>query len=348
MGTRVLIIKLAATGDVIRTTPLIYGLKREYENSHITWVTDSSAYQLLKTNSEIDKLLIFNLESVLYLTAQQFDLVISLDKEPRAVGLSEDVMAKRKVGFCLSKFGTLDICNKESEYALRLGIDDSLKFYDNEKSYPEIIFEMCGLEYKGEGYRLDIDPGDLDYAKGLFDENGIVGDEIVVGINSGAGPVFANKAWNEECFAKLIESLNGVDVDGRKIKVVLLGGEDEREKNERIFEASGGGAVDIGCGHTVPQFSAILSLFDLIITGDTMALHIALAHSVGVVAIFGPTAQSEVDLFSMGEKVVSTIDCAPCYKTSCDKSPNCMDVVSLEEVFGAALSVLKRRVEKNK
>ncbi len=254
MGTRVLIIKLAATGDVIRTTPLIYGLKREYENPHITWVTDSSAYQLLKTNLEIDKLLIFNLESVLYLTVQEFDLVISLDKEPRALGLSGDVKAKRKVGFCLSKFGTLDIYNEESEYALRLGIDDSLKFYDNKKSYPKIIFEMCGLEYNGERYYLDIDPDDLDYAKGVFDENGIVGNEIVVGINSGAGPVFANKAWKEEGFAKLIERLNGVDVDDRKIKVALLGGKDEREKNKRIYKASGGGAVDIGCGHSVPQF----------------------------------------------------------------------------------------------
>lgn len=336
-----MIIKLAATGDVIRTTPLISGLKKRYENPHITWVTDPAAYQLLKTNREIDRFLVFNLESVLYLTVQKFDLLISLDKEPRAVGLAGNIRAKRKVGFCLSKFGTLDIYNKRSEYALRLGIDDPLKFYENEKSYPEIIFEMCGLEYKGERYRLDIDTADHDYARALFEDKGLLEGGIIVGLNIGAGPVFANKAWTEAGFVGLIDRLGSVKAGGKKIKVVLLGGEGEREKVERVHKASGKKVVDIGCGHSVSQFAAIISLLDLLITGDTMALHIALAHDVAVIAIFGPTVESEIDLFGLGRKVVTNIDCAPCYRPSCDRSPNCMDAISVEEVLEAALSVLE-------
>lgn len=340
-----MIIKLAATGDVIRTTPLISGLKKRYKNPHITWVTDPAAYRLLRTNKDIDRLFVFNLESVLYLTAQRFDILISLDKEPRGVGLAGNIRAKRKVGFCLSRFSTLDIFNKSSEYALRLGVDDPLKFYENEKSYQEIVFEMCGLDYRGERYGLDIDPADGDYAKFLFEEKGLSGDKIVVGLNIGAGPVFANKAWTEDGFVGLIERLGKVTVGGKRVKVVLLGGEDEREKVERIHKDSGKRAVEIGCSHSVSQFAAIVSLLDLLVTGDTMALHLALAFGVSVVAIFGPTVASEIDLFGLGRKVVAKIDCAPCYRPSCDRSPSCMDAISMEEVFDATLSLLAEKGE---
>ncbi len=50
MGKRILIVKLAAIGDVLRTTPLLSGLKRAYPQSHITWVADREALPLLKNN----------------------------------------------------------------------------------------------------------------------------------------------------------------------------------------------------------------------------------------------------------------------------------------------------------
>jgi heptosyltransferase-2 len=345
VGTRILIIKLAATGDVIRTTPLLSGLREKYKNPHITWVTDPAAFQLLRTNREIDRLFTFNLESVLYLTAQGFDLLISLDKEPRAVGLAGNIRAKKKAGFRLSKVGTLDIFDRRSEYALRLGIDDPLKFNENEKSYQEIVFGMCGLDYRGERYDLKIDPADGDYARSLFEEKGLSKGEITVGLNIGAGPVFVNKAWTEDGFLGLIERLGRVTVGGKKVKVVLLGGEDEREKVRRVHDASGKVAIDIGCGHSVSQFAAIVSRLDLLVTGDTMALHLALAFDVKVVAIFGPTVASEIDLFGLGRKVVTGIDCAPCYRSSCDRSPNCMDAISTGEVLDATLSLLAEKGE---
>lgn len=46
MGKRILIVKLAAIGDVLRTTPLLSGLKRAYPQSHITWVVDKEALPL--------------------------------------------------------------------------------------------------------------------------------------------------------------------------------------------------------------------------------------------------------------------------------------------------------------
>ncbi|MES2856264.1 MAG: glycosyltransferase family 9 protein, partial [Bdellovibrionota bacterium] len=53
--TRVLIIHLEALGAVMRSTALLPAIRRRFQNSHITWVTQKPADQLLKNNSMIDR-----------------------------------------------------------------------------------------------------------------------------------------------------------------------------------------------------------------------------------------------------------------------------------------------------
>src|SRR5512147_2742797 len=65
MGKRILIVKLGAIGDVLRTTPLLTGLKRAYPQSHITWVVDKEALPLLKSNPSIDRLLPFDFSALM-------------------------------------------------------------------------------------------------------------------------------------------------------------------------------------------------------------------------------------------------------------------------------------------
>ncbi|MBN2225192.1 MAG: glycosyltransferase family 9 protein [Deltaproteobacteria bacterium] len=338
MGTRVLIIKLAAIGDVIRTTSIITGLKKKYGNPHVTWITDAAAAQLLKETDGIHRLLTYDLGSILFVMSQRFDVLICLDKEPRATALACLASADEKLGFTHSPEGSLTIFNPESRYALRLGLDDPLKFHENTKSYPEIVYEACGIPYEGQDYRVALNGEDLRWAEALFREEGITpnGKRPLIGLNTGAGPVFTHKSWTRQGFAGLARSL----VQETGATVLLLGGRLEVERNRYIQEASGGVAAVIGGEQTLGQFAAMLSLLDIIVTGDTMALHLAVGLSIPTVAIFGPTSHSEVDLFGRGEKVISTIDCAPCYRSGCEKDPHCMDAISIQEVLAAILRVM--------
>ena len=84
---------------------------------------------------------------------------------------------------------------------------------------------------------------------------------------------------------------------------------------------------------TLGQFAAILSRVSLLITGDTLALHLATSHKVKIIALFGPTSATEIDLFDLGVKLVSSIDCQCCYLNDCYKSPYCMELISPELVF---------------
>src|SRR5512143_1869596 len=127
-GKRILIIKLGATGDVLRTTPLLRGLRNTCPGCHITWLTGPDALPILEGIPEIDRLLPYGYEAGLQLRHESFDQVCCFDKEPKATALAMEIQAQERIGFGMSKFGSVMPFNPNAEYAFELGINDYLKF----------------------------------------------------------------------------------------------------------------------------------------------------------------------------------------------------------------------------
>ena len=341
MGKRILIVKLAAIGDVLRTTPLLSGLKRAYPQSHITWVVDKEALSLLKNNPHIDRLLPFDLPSLLPLELETFDLVIGLEKEPRGAALASKVQAREKKGFGLGPEGNVFPLNRASEYAFFLGLSDELKFHRNQKTYPELIFEAAELDYQKDEYLLFLPPEDRAFADTFARRVGLKKGGQIIGLNTGAGDVFANKAWTLDGYLQVIRALKKLP----KTRLLLLGGPRERERNREILRKTKGAVIDTGYDNTLDQFSALVNLCDLVVTGDTTALHLAIGLKKRVLALFGPTCAQEIELYGRGEKIISPLSCVPCYRRSCSVLPNCMEAIRAGEVMkkiGALLPPLRR------
>ena len=55
----ILVVKLSAIGDVIHALPVSYAIKETYPDAKITWVVEPPAYDLLKDNPYIDKIIVF-------------------------------------------------------------------------------------------------------------------------------------------------------------------------------------------------------------------------------------------------------------------------------------------------
>jgi len=338
MGKRFLIVKLGAIGDVLRTTPLLAGLKRAYPQSHITWVVDKESLPLLKHNPLIDRLLPFDFASLLPLELETFDLILGLEKEPRGAALVSKIKATEKRGFGLAENGNVFPLNPASEYAFLLGLSDELKFHRNEKTYPELIFEIAEMKYRGEEYLLALGEEDLAFAARFAGKARFRKGETIIGLNTGAGEVFANKAWTVEGYIKLVRALK----KRPKTRLLLLGGPREKDRNRKILRQVGGAVIDGGCENTLGQFAGLVNLCDLVVTGDTTALHLAVGLRKKVAALFGPTCAQEIELYGRGEKIVSLLSCAPCYRRSCSRSPNCMEAISVEEVLRTINRLLDR------
>lgn len=325
---RILVIKLASTGDVLRTTAILPAIKDKNPNSHLTWVVNDSASGILDGNRYIERVLIYNTGSLTLLMVEEFDLVISLDKAKEAVSLAALVKAKKKYGFGVDKNGKIYPFNKESEYSFMLGVDDNLKFRENRKTYQELIFEMAKLKYKNQLPQIALDRGSLNSAKQFFAKHKLNKTDNIIGINTGAGSVFANKFLKPDRVIKLIKLLNK-NISG---KILLLGGPAEEGLHRYFSRRLGNIIIDGGCRNSLKTFSALVSRCSVVITADTLALHIATTVNVPVVALFGPTCPQEIDLYNRGIKIVTYAKCAPCYKNKCEKAYTCMDKISLDRI----------------
>jgi heptosyltransferase-2 len=332
---KILIIKLAAIGDVLRTTPLLYGIKNLYHKSHITWITDSSSVDVLKNNPFIDKILTYDQGNVLRLQIEEFNVLYSLDKEIRATALAEMVKAKEKKGFSFHKKGNIYPLNDEALYAFRLGIDDELKFKINQKTYQEIIFQACNMSYEKNEYIFNLLPEEIEEGKNYFYELGIREHDIVIGLNTGAGHVYATKKWSPEGFIELAHKLHN---NISNIKILLLGGPDEIERNSIIKEKAP--VIDTGHNNSLRRFASIINNCHLVVTGDTLAMHLAIAQKIPVVTFFGPTCPQEIELYGRGKKIIANHECLPCYKSECIRKVSCLYKMNSEEVYTSVMELL--------
>ncbi|MBN2445165.1 MAG: glycosyltransferase family 9 protein [Phycisphaerae bacterium] len=330
MGYRILIVKLAALGDVIRTTAVLPALKEHWPQSHITWVTYDDGARMLCNHPRIDRLMTYSAETCCQLEVERFDLCLSLDKATSAAALAMRVDATERRGFGLSRHGTIYPLNPECVDAFLLGLDDQRKFQMNTKSHQQLMFDSIGLPYSGERYRLAPSEAARERARLVWERHGIRDGVTVVGLNTGAGDMFANKTWPPRRFAELARAITR----DKPWRVALFGGPGERQRNREI-SAVCPMVVDLGGDHDEQTFAALVSRADVMVTGDTMAMHVAIAADVPCVVLFGPTCSREIDLFGHGEKIVTSVDCAPCYRRTCDRRPTCMDDLDLERVLAA-------------
>ncbi len=335
MGPRVLIIKFGALGDVVRTQALVPGLTQfTHEPPYVTWLTQPAAVGIVERMPGVHRVWGWGPEARARLEVERFDLVICLDKEAEPCSAAMTAQSTSTLGFGISRYGTPFPLNDEAEYFFQLGLDNDEKFFRNKLSYPQLVYEALGLQYGGEPYRLELTEADRESAEHVFDT--LPGAKSVkrwVGINPGAGKVFAYKAWREEGYVELIRELHAKHED---LGFLLLGGADETELIARIKNASGDAPVfSGGTDNTLGEFAALIDRVDVLVCGDTLAMHLAVARERRVVVMFGPTCEQEIDLFGRGEKLKSPIECSPCYRRSCDKDPTCQDLIPVERVLEA-------------
>jgi heptosyltransferase-2 len=332
-----LLVKLGAMGDVLRTTPLLTELRRKYPEARITWVVDAKCREVLEGNPLIDRLWDYSPETIARLANEAFDLAANLDKDTEALETIAAARATRKMGFGRSPAGKLCALDPLSEYAYRLGIDDDLKFRKNKRSYQEISFEQLGLEFRMQDYLFSVDAASEAAARRHLERLGFGWDDPrpVVGLNTGSGARFAGKRLPVETYLELIEKFH----NRMNATVFLLGGKDEIGRNREIAERSAAPVVNTG-SHAIRAFAAIVRRCDLIVSGDTTAMHIAIAVKTPVVAYFASTCAAEIELYGRGKKIVSGIACAPCYLRTCPIDEQCMKDMSAETLFKAAQEVL--------
>ena len=312
IDSNILIIKLGAIGDVIRTTPLLRRLRRKHPHSRITWLTRSPD---VVPSDYVDNILVFELKHILWIEETTFDVLYNLDKDREAIALSNRVKAKIKKGFKIED-GLCAPYNQDSVHKYYMGLFDDLN-KANTQSYLEEIFEICGFKFQGEKYILD-NFASLDLQWSIHQP------EPLVALNTGCGARWQTRLWPEAYWIELAQRLRR---DG--FGVLILGGDQEHEKNVRVAKTSGASYL----GHfPLKHFINLMDQCDLVVTAVTMAMHIAIGLSKKLILFNNIFNRHEFELYGLGEIIEPPdVDCLGCFRQECDKL--CMERIQVDTVL---------------
>jgi heptosyltransferase-2 len=325
--TRVLIIKLAALGDVLRTTAILPALKRQHPESHVVWLTLQSAADLLKGNPLIDEVWTIEEDASTRLPVEHFDLILNPDADKRTAALATQAHAPEKRGLILDPRGFVLPAQPESVTWLEMGAFDQKK-QANQRSYQELICEMLKLPYQRDPLSLKLRDAEREKARDFLAYQGWLAGEQIIGLNVGGGGRWKKKRWKERHFETFID----MALSQAGTKVLLIGGKEEAEFLTRLKARSGAGVLSSGPDRKLRETAALIGECQVMVTGDTLAFHMASALSVPTVVLLGPTSAAELELYDRGEKAVSPIGCVGCYLTDCDLDPDCMDLIDPRQI----------------
>jgi len=198
-----LIVKLGATGDVVRTTPLL----RSFDGQ-VTWLTSLKNKTLLEELPELSvdfRAITWNDRSIL--GGESFDLVINLEDDLETARILRSLRTQRIFGAYADEQHRMRYTEDASKWFDLSLISiygrqkaDELKLH-NRRSYQELIFDGLGLEFRGEQYLLPPTP-----------ESELQGD---VAIAPEAGPVWPMKRWAHYDWLK-------AELENRDLKVNFL------------------------------------------------------------------------------------------------------------------------------
>jgi heptosyltransferase-2 len=335
VAERLLVVKLDAMGDVLRSTALLPPLAEAHPRAAITWITRRESVPLLQRNPYVAEVLELGVESLVHLQTRTFDRVINLDASKISAGLATAARSSRKDGYVLDERGYVQPTNDAARRWLEAGIFDDVK-RQGRSTYQDRMADILGLAGRAHHYVFELGDDELHRAKTHLTSLGLDLARPVIGLNTGAGGRWPLKQWRAEGYLELIERLGRHE----ELQFLLLGGPEERERHEHLKRACKTPLLDPGCDNAVRHFAALLGHADVVVTGDTLAMHLSLALGKRTVVLFGPTSAAEIELYGLGQKVVPDMSCLSCYKTSCDFVPNCMDLISADMVERAVVRQL--------
>lgn len=324
--TRILIIKLGALGDVIRSTPLITGFRERYPGVHLTWITLSP--EILPKGS-VDTVLPLDALSIQRVRHTHYDIAVNLDKDAEACMLLAEVKSERKLGF-IWKDGHIAPATPAAEHKLLTGAFDHLSKV-NTKSYPQEIFEICEMPFNGEHYVFEADEALKAKHAGLRE---LAGGKPIVGLNTGCGKRWLTRLWPEDNWVELIDRLRA-----QGCFPVLLGGPDEDEMNRRLHART---KAHYPGTFPLREFIALTSHADVVVSAVSMMMHIAIGLRIPLILFVNIFNRHEFELYGKGTIVEPPTGCDCYYGNTCTRERHCMKDVTVQQVHDAINAWLPR------
>jgi heptosyltransferase-2 len=214
-----------------------------------------------------------------------------------------------------------------------LGFRDDLKTAGT-RTYQSHALEMAELDREVDHPILyTVTKAESERAAAFYADAGILDTDFCLGINTGSSPRWPAKRWPQDRIAALIKKAASDHPDWR---ILLFGGPEEKGTHEYYQSLAPESVLDTGTGNSLRDFAARLARTNVLITGDTLALHLGLALGCKIVGLFAPTADHEIEVYGRGVHLrPGSETCHMCYRPDCPNGNECMNTISEVQVLEA-------------
>lgn len=320
---KILIIRFSSIGDLVLTSPIIRGLKKQYPDVQISFLTKSDYRPILQANPFIHRIYTFQSslsEIIADLKKEKFDLIIDLHKNLRSTIVK--ILLRRKscsfsklnlkkwlyVNFKLNHLPNVHLVDRYFEALKSIGVQN----------------DGLGLDYFiPEKEHVDISILPTKFHQGFY--------AIVIGAKH-----FTKRFPNQ----KHVELIDKLD-----FPVVLFGDETAFEDGEFIKKQSENEVFN-SCGMlNINQSASLLKRAKKVITNDTGLMHIAAAFNKDIISIWGSSI-SDFGMYPYKQQnatnkinyiQLENLKCRPCSKIGFSKCPkghfDCMQKIEIKDIL---------------
>lgn len=343
---KILLIRLSAIGDVIHALPVAKATRERYPDAEITWIVEDKAKDLLIGNPNIDNIIILPKKewkkdfrnqkwSTLKkaqnffkkLKRQQFDIALDVHGLFKSALTAYLSGAKRKVGPANGREG-------------------STLFYQQKVKLPTVEIHQIdrnlqiahGIDVKADTVAFDITllPEEEKRVAQLLEEFSINDRKRLVTINPYTS--WSSKNWLDQRWAEVADNL----IRDLNCEVIFTGSPADRAGVIKIIDLMEERAHNSAGRTDLKELAGIYDRADLFIGCDTGPMHLAVAMTTPVIALFGPTNPITHGPYGENNIVLSSESkCKCCWKRVCQHNKECMKAISVDQLLKAVNLMLR-------
>jgi heptosyltransferase-2 len=324
--------------------PMINEAREAYDNSTVTLLTPQPLVDLFSGNPGIDKIIpipsghIHGMMAVVKIkdligSQQQFDIGFILPPSFGAAASFKLAGVRDRVGYIAD--GRRLLLTKP------LPLPEPLNAEHRSQLYFSLLRRSSGKDLTYVKPKLFIDETETKAAAAILESFAFAPDDNYVAIACRA--VAESRRWGVENYLALTRRI----VAESALKVVLMGGPDDRADAEQIASACGEGKVINLAGKTsLRESAAVLSRALGFVGNDSGPAHLAASVGCPIVVLSGADDPKETSPISNRKRLVRLdhLDCIGCVKNKCPLGGEtymaCMKGISVDRVMTALTELL--------
>lgn len=317
--------RFGAIGDVLHSTELFRSIKRKNPQISIHYASFNIPSMNIKNDPDLDKVWIVE------------------DKSYKQLWKLAKILRKEKFDLFLN----LQPGIRTRVFAMMLGMPRTITYRKTFDLHAVENFWQTGCKFfknieLAKNLKLYADEEVKNKIAGLLGKKG-----TVIGFNMGVSPTRQGRRWSKDYWRELALLF----IDKYDCDIILTGSDADKDFSESILDVSP--RIRSFCGKTsVIENTALISLCDLVISGDTGPLHIATATGVPALGLYGAAPVSRTGPYGENcEAVFSDRKCVPCNRRKCkyinkeDLYTPCMLDITPARVFKTAEKLFIRNLK---